>query len=1638
MQSGCVKVRVGMIRAAMAVLSCVGILYASLLAADNTPSPVLRSRVYRLKQLSPETAKQILTDLKLGHEITLLPQNAMIVTGYSSAELAKATAVIGLMDSKTAYEVRTFGIPAEMLEQIQDKTLTVEVESLQVGNLKEVPINGTNPGAIIDIHNGQLLVVAPKDAMSKVAETVAKLEEPFTVKPIESPAAITPESTSVVTEKPTKVTESILSAAERATMFPNLMTFAERWMGQDTISGEWIGPVSSAESSTGTKVLDELLPPTPSAAVIPAGETQDELMKVLEQMSARQTTAAPVEHPAGEQQVDDAIAKAIVAERKAKLAEQQAAEADAKAKQAQDALTAAMATAKPAEPTPAVVTPAAAQPAAPTTPPPAAPAPAPAAPQPAAPAPAQPTPTPAAPQPAAGPDTKPKASAADELLKMAGGSPTVPAPAPAAPQPAAEKPANQPKPAQTPAAAPAPAEKPAEKPAAAPAPTATSPAPAPAASAEKPVESPAAAPVPATPASPVPAEKPAEQPKAVESKPGDQPKPADTTAAATPSAKEAELLKAAKNAADAELAAGLRELAALTREAEQMDAAANGQPAEKAAVATPAAEPTTPADKPQAKSPVDAKPDKPAEAKGPGTKPAPKPADPKIESSGHGGEAKKDTAANLSPDDEELELTMTLPEKVDILALIELVGKQLKLNYIFDPQRVKGDVLLKVHDGKIRVKDTYALLEQVLKYKGFAMTRRGNLVTIVPLTEAVAQDPLILKEGQAIEPEKGQVVVTGVFKLKYITTQSAENMLTRMQLGNNTFNSIPETQTLIVTDYTYRMERIRQLLEMVDVEGKKKRVEERFIKFYKASEIAPKVEAMSSHLGTVSISISAAGPSPATITPPPAAPGTTPSAAAAAAAAAAAERARQAAAAAAKGSGAAAPEDQVRLETDDRTNRLFIIGTDENIKIVNQLIDSLDVPQKSIRTIKEYKIQYIDTEEVTNTLFELGVIRSKPASQTPTGTTMTPRTRTPAAPGTAPVPNLAGGGAAGSDNEPLISVRQSTNSLLINATDEQHNDIALVIAQIDTEQSNKRTVQEYEIQFVDTAEIVQTLEELGIVAPRQQQSSRYSQQSPYSRTGTQPGTMMNQPGTMGATGTQPQPVPTATVALTGEPTTAEDIVAEQPQIAVLESTNSLLVNATPRQHAAIALVIAHVDREPETTSTPYVVYPLQNQDPIELASVLDELVNATMRAESRTSAQRTGTTGTGTTGTAGTTGAESKIQTSARPSGMSGPRGEEDITIVADKATYSLIVYANKKNQQWISQLIKALDEYRPQVLLDATLVEISKDNDFTMDLNLVSKYPRMLPGGTMTTLSKPDTAGVIALKDPFPTGQILEGSVTNGSGVAFYADEHIQALLKLMDKKNYGRVLARPSILVKDNQEGQIKAEKTIYVGEEKSVVTTPAQGQAITSSDIQFKDYKSGITLKITPHIASKEMLQLQIELDRTDFDPADTGVTTIGGKTVPKPLNTVSSNVGTMAVLPDGATIILGGIETMTQTKGTTKIPLLGDIPLVGILFRGVDETDKQSRLYVFVKANIVRPGDELTGDSDIERISQKKRDAFERDESRFQGLDSIPGIKPGKIQPEKILEDDEYMKNLRNRLDEKQKRKSDPVKVEVKLD
>jgi len=779
-------------------------------------------------------------------------------------------------------------------------------------------------------------------------------------------------------------------------------------------------------------------------------------------------------------------------------------------------------------------------------------------------------------------------------------------------------------------------------------------------------------------------------------------------------------------------------------------------------------------------------------------------------------------------------LKLNLPPSLTITEFLDYMGKNLHLDYLYDPAKIKGNVTLKLGGrlaGSIRRKDLYPLLESVLHFNGFVMSRRGNLVLIVPEIEADRIDSRIVRtEKDKLKP--GDVIITRFFKLKHIDTASARNLLTGMQLGVK-IRDISQTGTIIVTGYAYRMPRIEEILKVIDKPGKPKKFRFRQLKYTMAKNLAPKIKTLAEQMGTISVTIAAQ----------PAAPSTTPPSRG---------RTTRTPRSLPRKQPAAAPKaikPTVYLDADERTNRILMIGLDEQLAVVGKLIDSLDVQQQDLRTLRLYEIQHVDADEVRKKLVELGII---------SGSTGAARTTTRG------------------------SVSRTT------------------------------------------------------------------------KTGPRP--------------------PTATASTAGKK--AQSLL-EEPQVVIIESTNSLLVNATAEQHARIAMIIGYVDSETEAASIPYVVYQLENQDPEDLAGVLNQLIQETVT-------------------TKGAKGA--KIERPVK-------KMEEDITIIADPKTYSLIVYASKKNQQWIGSLIKKLDQYRPQVLLDVTLVEITKNDAFTLDLDIISSFPDLTEAsGQITPYITDFSAG--------ERQHYVDLQSKGGNATGFYGDKHIQALLSAVQTKSYGRVLARPKLLVNDNEEGTITTERTTTIAREKTDIVSPPTGTTTSATSVSFDTFTEGVNLAITPHISQGDQLQLKISMKRTDFGDLTKKYSiqsSEGTKTGPIPPDLLSSNVETVVTVPDGKTIILGGLEKLNQTKGGTKVPVLGDIPLLGGLFRSTANTDTQSRLYVFVKAHILRPG-EKGGLSDTELVSRRNREKFERYEEEMQRYEDWPGIKPKPMDPLRVLEAD----------------------------
>ena len=324
-------------------------------------------------------------------------------------------------------------------------------------------------------------------------------------------------------------------------------------------------------------------------------------------------------------------------------------------------------------------------------------------------------------------------------------------------------------------------------------------------------------------------------------------------------------------------------------------------------------------------------------------------------------------------------LKLNLPAKLTIVDFLGFVGEYLHLDYMYDPAKVKGDVTLKLQGklrGPIKVKDLYPLLESVLKFKGFVMARKGNLVTIVPVAEALAIDPALQTDQGRVE--LGDVIITRVFNLKHISAANAKNLLDGMKLGLNINTSASAMGKLIVTGYAYRMARIEELLRMIDKPGEPRQFRFRQLKYTMAKTLTPKIKTLAEQLGTVSVAIGAAAPARITRK---------------SGESAAAFRARQAKAAAAARAAAAKPtvgESAVYLDVDERTNRILMIGLEEQLVTIDKLIDTLDVEQQDLRTMRLYEIQNVGAEVVVKKLQDLGIIgggrATAPASARPSKT----------------------------------------------------------------------------------------------------------------------------------------------------------------------------------------------------------------------------------------------------------------------------------------------------------------------------------------------------------------------------------------------------------------------------------------------------------------------------------------------------------------------------------------------------------------------------------------------------------------------------------------------------------------------------
>ncbi|CAJ1824969.1 GspD family T2SS secretin variant ExeD [Aeromonas jandaei] len=396
-----------------------------------------------------------------------------------------------------------------------------------------------------------------------------------------------------------------------------------------------------------------------------------------------------------------------------------------------------------------------------------------------------------------------------------------------------------------------------------------------------------------------------------------------------------------------------------------------------------------------------------------------------------------------------------------------------------------------------------------------------------------------------------------------------------------------------------------------------------------------------------------------------------------------------------------------------------------------------------------------------------------------------------------------------------------------------------------------------------------------------------------------------------------------------------------PKVVADERTNSVVVSGEPKARARIIQMVRQLDRDLQSQGNTRVFYLKYGK----AKDMVDVLKGVSSSIE-----------------------ADKKGGGNAAAMGGGGSIGGGKLAISADETTNALVITAQPDVMAELEQVIAKLDIRRAQVLVEAIIVEM-QDND---GLNLGVQWGNANGGGTQFNNTGLPLGGAIAAGKDYQNGNTDTAAALlkefNGMAAGFYhGDWAVLATALASNTKN--DILSTPSIVTMDNKEASFN------VGQEVPVQTG---SQSSTSGDNIFNTIERktvGTKLTVTPQINEGDSVLLTIEQE----------VSSVAQKQAPGSANlgpTFDTRTVKNAVLvKSGETVVLGGLMDDQTLEQVSKVPLLGDIPVLGYLFRSTSNTVSKRNLMVFIRPTILRDADVYSG------ISSNKYSLF-----RAQQLDN----------------------------------------------
>ena len=578
-----------------------------------------------------------------------------------------------------------------------------------------------------------------------------------------------------------------------------------------------------------------------------------------------------------------------------------------------------------------------------------------------------------------------------------------------------------------------------------------------------------------------------------------------------------------------------------------------------------------------------------------------------------------------------------------------------------------------------------------------------------------------------------------------------------------------------------------------------------------------------------------------------------------------------------------------------------------------------------------------------------------------------------------------------------IQPLERSNSLLITDTSGNLQRIMEILEYVDQPTEIKVETRIYELKYAEAAKIAARLNELlG--------DSQSKEEKP--RVAAAPALAPAPPGVIrarapGIEAAQPKAAIEAALAERG-------IVQGKVKIIADDRTNILIVISRPSNFYFFDKIVAVLDRPVEPDVIVRVVA-LEYAKAEEIASILNEFIGAA-KSESKTGAPAGAAAGAeaGKEGADATGGGSQALQDYIARQAAATDRLRQAVSeekakigqlssntkILADKRTNSLLLMGTKGDLAALEDVIDRLDTMLAQVLIESVILEIGLNKGLEYGIDWLQRSM------TVYEDNSKGPSGGLTVKQPvyaFGGGQNLNGttfkagdSITRDtalpSGMSYFTtlfDLNIDAVIRMAASSSDAKILSTPVILTTDNTEAKI------VVGEERPVVTSTSTSTAgQQTSGYEYRNI--GIELTVTPRINPQRYVVMEISQsadnlkDTTKIDENDVPIIT-------------KREMKAQIAVASRSTIALGGLVSNERRKSRAKVPILGDIPILGTLFRYDKDTDNRTELLVLLTPYV------LTTPEEAQRETERLHSATAASKVKwYRGWSDSPLTNPSKAQ------------------------------------